>query len=93
MSDAAEERMMLGKRRFDLAVGRQSFALREHQLPRRFPFRKRPIRDAVLRNQSRGELRDARAILRVATEGVGSVGTTVARRMAAMTHRMRRQNS
>ena len=30
--------------------GGQGFALRKQQLPRRFPFRKRPICNAVLRD-------------------------------------------
>ena len=86
MLGAAEECVVLDKCGLDLAVGRQCFAFRQHQLPRRFSLGQRPIDDTVLGDQAGGHLRDPRPVLRAAAERVRSVGSAVSRRMAAMPH-------
>ena len=68
---AAEQRVVVDERGLDLVVARQRRALGQHQLPRGLALGERPVGDAVLGDEPRRGLRDAGAVLRVPSEGIG----------------------
>ena len=60
---AAEQRVMVDERRLDLVVAGQRRAVGQQQLPQRLALGERPVRDAVLGDEPRRDVGDARAVL------------------------------
>ena len=66
MRVAAEQGVMIGERGRHFVVAGKRLAFRQHELARRLALGERPIADAMLDDQARGDLRDAQAVLGVA---------------------------
>jgi hypothetical protein len=71
---AAVQRVVLGERVLDLVVARQRAALGQPELARGLLLRVRPVGDAVLGDQPRGGLREARALGAVRAEALPALG-------------------
>jgi hypothetical protein len=84
---AAEQRVIVGERRFDFGISGKGGALGQHQLSCRLALGERPVRDAVFGNQLCRGLRNPRPVLCIPSERVGAVGAAAKLRMSAMSHR------